>query len=217
MHPEMMDEILERVLVMEEAGVTRRLDLNAKHPEFFSEEQVQGMKERELIREQGGILQLTERGRELARGIVRRHRLAERLLRDVLNMEESQSENEACCFEHNLTPGIVDSICTLLGHPRECPHSRPIPEGTCCRQYRESVEAIFTTLSKLKLGERGTVAYLNSKNYNRIKKLHAFGIVPGAMVQLIQRSPSIVMQVDETQIALEKNVAEDIFIRRREE
>ena len=151
-----------------------------------------------------------------ARGIIRRHRIAERLLKDVLNMEEPQSEEEACTFEHNITPGIVDSICTLLGHPRECPHGLPIPEGECCRQAKASLESIVTNLSNLRVGEKGIISYINTRNYGRIKKLYSFGFVPGVEVEVIQRAPAFVVKVEETQIALEKEVAEDVFVRRVE-
>ena len=128
-------------------------------------------------------------------------------------MEEEWSETST--IEHNLTPGIVDSICTLLGHPRQCPHGSPIPEGECCRQDRDSVGTIVTTLTNLRLGERGVVAYLTSSKFNRIKKLYAFGNLAGVEVELMQLSPAYVLKVEETQLALEQSVAQDIFVRRQ--
>jgi len=79
------------------------------------------------------IVELTPRGRERAGSIIRRHRLAERLFTDSLAMDsESEIEQQACKFEHILSPEATDKICTFLGHPRTCPHGAPIPRGVCC-------------------------------------------------------------------------------------
>src|SRR5579859_6515209 len=79
------------------------------------------------------IVELTPRGRERAGSIIRRHRLAERLFTDSLAMDsETEIEQQACKFEHILSPEATDKICTFLGHPRSCPHGAPIPPGPCC-------------------------------------------------------------------------------------
>src|ERR1700719_1773803 len=79
------------------------------------------------------IVELTPRGRERAGSIIRRHRLAERLFTDSLAMDsESEIEQQACKFEHILSPEATDKICAFLGHPRTCPHGAPIPPGACC-------------------------------------------------------------------------------------
>jgi putative ABC transport system ATP-binding protein len=81
------------------------------------------------------IVELTPRGRQRAADIIRRHRLAERLFTDSLALEsESEIEQQACKFEHILSPGATDKICTFLGHPRTCPHGAPIPAGQCCAE-----------------------------------------------------------------------------------
>jgi putative ABC transport system ATP-binding protein len=79
------------------------------------------------------IVELTPQGRERASSIIRRHRLAERLFTDSLAMDsESEIEQQACKFEHILSPEATDKICAFLGHPRTCPHGAPIPPGECC-------------------------------------------------------------------------------------
>ena len=79
------------------------------------------------------IVELTERGRKKAADIIRRHRLAERLFTDSLALEsETEIEQQACKFEHILSPEATDKICKFLGHPRTCPHGAPIPRGACC-------------------------------------------------------------------------------------
>src|SRR5713226_5921501 len=79
------------------------------------------------------IVELTPRGRQRAADIIRRHRLAERLFTDSLALDsESEIEQQACKFDHILSPEATDKICTFLGHPRTCPHGAAIPPGPCC-------------------------------------------------------------------------------------
>jgi Mn-dependent DtxR family transcriptional regulator len=87
------------------------------------------------------IVELTPRGRQRAADIVRRHRLAERLFTDSLAMDsETEIEQQACKFEHILSPEATDKICAFLGHPRTCPHGAPIPPGPCCGRTAEFVK-----------------------------------------------------------------------------
>jgi putative ABC transport system ATP-binding protein len=75
----------------------------------------------------------TEKGRKRAEDVIRRHRLAERLFTQTFHVhDEKEVAEQACRFEHILSPEATDSICTFLGHPRTCPHGSPIPAGECC-------------------------------------------------------------------------------------
>ncbi|MGH9492015.1 MAG: ATP-binding cassette domain-containing protein [Terriglobales bacterium] len=79
------------------------------------------------------IVGFTARGRQRAADVIRRHRLAERLFMETLHMQdEMEIEQQACKFEHILSPGATEKICTFLGHPKTCPHGSPIPPGVCC-------------------------------------------------------------------------------------
>ena len=159
-------------------------------------------------------LHLTAKGEVEARQVIRRHRLAERLLHDILNMEVEATEDSACEFEHFLADEVTESICTLLGHPRECPHGSQIPEGRCCREAREVVESLVVPVTKLSPGEEGRVAYLSSKSQSRLHKLMAFGISPGMNVKVHQHYPTIVLECEHTQLAMEAEIAGDIQVWR---
>jgi len=74
----------------------------------------------------------SEHGRLRAQRLIRRHRLAETLFSQTFQMQESQVEEEACYFEHILSPAVTDSICAFLNHPPACPHDKAIPRGDCC-------------------------------------------------------------------------------------
>jgi putative ABC transport system ATP-binding protein len=86
------------------------------------------------------IVDFTEKGRRLAADIIRRHRLAERLFTETLHMhDEAQIEQQACKFEHILSPEATEKICSFLGHPRTCPHGSPIPPGSCCQKEHAAI------------------------------------------------------------------------------
>jgi DtxR family Mn-dependent transcriptional regulator len=167
-----------------------------------------------LVTAQVDRLQLTPAGEDAARQVIRRHRLAERLLHDILHMSVEATEESACEFEHMLADQVTESICTLLGHPRECPHGSAIPEGRCCLEARQSVESLVVPLTRLAAGEEGKVAYLSSASPARLHKLMAFGIAPGMRVKVHQHYPTMVIQCEHTQLAMEEEIARDIHVWR---
>jgi len=85
------------------------------------------------------MIYFTEKGRKRAEDIIRRHRLAERLFVQTFRVvDEQEVAEQACRFEHILSPEATDSICSFLGHPRTCPHGSPIPAGACCVTAKRS-------------------------------------------------------------------------------
>lgn len=161
-----------------------------------------------------GEIRLTAQGRQTAEEIIRRHRLAERLVVDVLGMTLEESEADACEFEHLLARGVTEAICTLLGHPRFCPHQHTIPPGECCKRAQQEVPSVVSTVDRLDIGEKARVAYLSAPQFARLQKLSALGLAPGGTLKLLQKFPSFVVQCDETQIALEEEIARDIYVWR---
>jgi DtxR family Mn-dependent transcriptional regulator len=156
---------------------------------------------------------LTERGRPEAAVIVRRHRLAERLLHDVLRMTAAASESAACKFEHILEREVTESICTLLGHPLVCPHGKPIPRGACCTSHEHQIRAVIQKLSELHAGDDATIAYVQADNDARIDRLSSFGLMPGTPLRVHQMWPSVVIEFAGTHLALDRETADDIFVR----
>ena len=136
-------------------------------------------------------------------------RLAERLLYDVLGGE---FESGACEFEHMVTLEVVDSICTLLGHPRECPHGLPIPEGECCKHSTRTASSSIAPLTELEVGQSARVAYVNCRDDQRLHKINGLHIRPGAVVRLHQTYPSYVIECEGANIALDKEIAFNICV-----
>jgi DtxR family Mn-dependent transcriptional regulator len=163
-----------------------------------------------FIETDGGKVRLTESGETRARQIIRAHRLAEKLIFDALG---GDYEAGACEFEHMVNTEMVDSICILLGHPRECPHGRPIPQGDCCKRALKTAECAVIPITEMIPQQSSRVAYINGKsNQSRLNKIGALQIRPGTMIKLEQKSPSLVIQCEGADIALDENVAADIFV-----
>lgn len=160
-------------------------------------------------------ISLRKEGMKEAEGAVRRHRLAERLMVDVLNLKKSIMEENACRFEHLLHKDVEESICTLLGHPPFCPHGKPIPQGRCCKRSERAVKAIISSLVDVDKGTKGKVLYLHTMDNRKLQKLMAMGILPGVSVEVIQRFPSYVLKIGNSQIAMDEEMARDVFIRLR--
>lgn len=166
-----------------------------------------------LIQKLGNRLQLTDKGILEARSVIRRHRLAERLLVDILATKIDTAEDFACSFEHSIYAGIEENVCTLLGHPTTCPHGKPIPPGRCCQRALDIATPLIAPLSRLRPGQQGTIAYIRTHDDRRLKKLIATGTIPGSPIQLIQNSPSYVFQVGQTQFAVDEEMAKEIYVR----
>ncbi|MEE9152243.1 MAG: metal-dependent transcriptional regulator [Thermoplasmata archaeon] len=172
------------------------------------------LKASKLIAQDAKGIRLTKKGKEVAEGVIRRHRLAERLFHDLIRMNKRRMESAACQFEHILISGEVEEgVCTLLGHPRECPHGRSIPRGLCCKERREKVGKVIHPLSELKRGQKGRVIYLQTQDRNILKKLMAMGVLPGRNIALIQRSPSYVFSIGRSQVVVDKEIASNIYVR----
>jgi len=156
---------------------------------------------------------LIDKGRSEGEKIIRRHRLAERLFADVLDVKKKLIHSISCQFEHILHEGIEDNICILLGHPKTCPHGRSIPPGACCQKSKEITEKIIISLARLEAGQKGTVAYIHTNDRSRLQKFMAMGVLPGMNVALIQKFPSYVFQVGQSQFAIDKELAEGVYVR----
>jgi len=177
--------------------------------ESFRPELVQDLVTEGIVTLSGDRIGLTDKGLEHTRRLIRSHRLAERLVHDVLGVEY---EKGACEFEHIVNPDLVDSICTLLGHPRECPHGMPIPEGECCRQRAQLVESSVMPLPELQIGQSARIAYVYAASDSQLHKLENLLLRPGMTVKLHQRRPSFVVECENSMIALDDAVAGNIHV-----
>jgi DtxR family transcriptional regulator, Mn-dependent transcriptional regulator len=153
-------------------------------------------------------------GKEEGKSTIRRHRLAERLMMDVLNIRGESGDSKACQFEHLLNEGVDAKVCTMLNHPDTCPHGKHIPPGDCCLEAKRSGDLGVVPLTELKSGEEGNIAYVQTEDSKKMQKLVAMGVLPGNRLRLLQAFPSYIFRVGYSEFAVDANMAREIFISR---
>ena len=183
------------------------LKLNEESPE------TKEMLKKELVKLSSGSLKLTKDGEVEARDVVRRHRLAERLMVDIFDMKGVCVHESACEFEHILHRGIDEQICRLLGHPRTCPHGTKIPEGKCCKEKGIKDTRVISPLSLLKPGEKGKISYIQAGDQSRLQTIMAMGVLPGMEISLLSNFPSYLFKLGNSQFAVDETIAGEVFVR----
>ena len=131
-----------------------------------------------------GEARLTRAGLTVAVRVLRRHRLAERLLVDVLGMPWDEVHDEACKLEHAISQSVEDRLIVLLGDPKVCPHGHPIPPSDLSEPERPGVP-----LAQLAPGERAHVFGVTEELSEILKYLGEIGLRPGADVQILDKAP----------------------------
>lgn len=166
-----------------------------------------------LVLVDGGRIRFTPEGLEVARAVIRRHRLADVLLYFALGMHSHEDrERITCQVEHTLQPELVDGICTLLGHPTHCPDGQPIPPGSCCESNSRNAQSVLHKLTECEKGQQVQVKYIQPRRPDRLQRLIAFGVVPGAILTVEQTRPVFTLRLERSLLALEQDVAEDIYV-----
>jgi DtxR family Mn-dependent transcriptional regulator len=209
-----IEEILERLWSAREQGAALSRGLEGERFEFDAPAAVAAAERRGWVVADAGRLLLTRAGDERAAGVMRRHRLAERLLFDVIHVDSAAMEAGACELEHAhiLSEEATDRVCAFLGHPPTCPHDRPIPRGRCCAKFSSEVRPLVTPLDDGSIGANYRIVFIASRSHRRLDRLCSLGIVPGAQLHLHQRLPAFIVRVGGTDIALEPEIAADIFV-----
>lgn len=168
-----------------------------------------------LVERRDGRIYFRPEGRVEGMTTIRRHRLAERLMMDVLDIRGESAEEKACQFEHLLNEGVDTKICTMLNHPRTCPHGKPIPPGECCREAQAAGDLGVVPLTELRPGEEGEIAYLQTDDGTTMQKLMAMGVLPGSRIQLTNSYPSYIFRVGYSEFAIDSHLAREIVVRRK--
>ncbi|MBI3991523.1 MAG: metal-dependent transcriptional regulator [Candidatus Omnitrophica bacterium] len=207
---ERAEEILEALWIEIEEQGKKLLELGASRDEPAIEELIK----LGYIRKDTDHIHLLENGKAHAAGCVRRHRLAERLLVDVFDVKKKIIDEVSCKFEHLLHKGLEDNVCTILGHPKVCPHGKPIPSGRCCMEKADKKALKFVApLTGLQPKDKGHIAYLQTKDRSQMQKLISIGAIPGVSIALLQKFPSYVFQIGQSQFAVDKELATAIYVR----
>ena len=220
---EIVDEFLESLWLLEEQGkgpASRRsafscIVIDEGHVESPENAAVvvERMIKDNLLAMKGEEIAFTEHGRKMAAKVIRRKRLAEKLLTEVFSVGPSETRTSACRFEHILSPEVTDSVCSFLGHPPTCPHGKPIPRGSCCKKLSHHMRPLVMPMTDMEPGKVGRIVFIAPKNHSRMDRLSTLGIVPGTEVTLHQKRPAFVIRAGETELALDIEIAGEIYVK----
>ncbi len=157
-----------------------------------------------------GEVKLTRSGLEVAVRVLRRHRLAERLLTDVLGMAWDEVHSEACMLEHAISDRVEERLIELLGNPQTCPHGHPIPSKDLSEPRREGVP-----LAQVDVGTEATVAGVTDEVSEILHYLGEIGLRPAARVKIVDKAPlggPVTVDVDGTVHAISLELARMVLV-----
>jgi DtxR family Mn-dependent transcriptional regulator len=164
-------------------------------------------------------LELTDEGMRLATRVMRKHRLAERLLTDVIGLDWELVHEEACRWEHVMSETVEKRLLEILGHPTESPYGNPIPGlvelgQDDAGQFREGVQALHTAVS----GESRRVRVRRiseemQKDETLMGALRRAGAMPGQVVAAVTTSEGVLLGSSGETAEIVPEAAEHIFVR----
>ena len=207
------DEFLEALY---KAGENGRLpsdedSLGLTNP--MNHEDIESLLDDGFIVRENSKFDLTSTGKISAESLVRNHRLAERLFSEILDLKGKELNTTSCSFEHVLDTSVIESMCTILGHPPTCPHGKRIPPGKCCKASRRQVKPIVTPLTELPVAQNAKIVFITTPHHQRLGRLINLGVIPGGYLTVVQKYPSYLLKLGETEIAIDSAIASEIFVR----
>lgn len=211
---ERIDEALELIWVLYEEGHEELSRFRLSSDDSDTASLIDTLVQEGLAVIDGDKILFTDSGKKKAKGLIRRQRLAERLFSDVFEMPDDTVLNDACRMEHILSEELTESVCTFLGHPPTCPHGKPIPRGECCKKFKVDVTPVVMRLSDFEVGSSGRITFIVPSDPSRISKLNSLGITAGSIIKFLQKTPSCILQIDETTVAIDPEIAKEIYIKK---
>jgi DtxR family Mn-dependent transcriptional regulator len=169
-------------------------------------------------------LELTEEGRRLATRVMRKHRLAECLLVDVIGLEWEQVHAEACRWEHVMSEAVERRVLALLRHPTESPYGNPIPGLDELGEQTESDPALnhgMVSLSELDAGGNGRTVVVRrigepiQADPQLMYTLRRAGVQPGAVVSVTQAPGGVLVGSGGEAAELGAEIAAHVFVAKR--
>ena len=213
-HPP-LEEYLESILELEEEGVAviqARLAERLGHSAPSVSEMIRRLRTEGWITPKGKEVLLTQKGRQRAESVVRKHRLAERLLTDVIGLEWHKAHLEACRWEHVISDDVEARLIELLESPTTCPHGNPIPG-------LGKAIADLIALTDVTPGERVTLARVTEQveiDTASLTYLSEHNFTPGAGAQVRAKAPdgTMTLDLDDGSIAVGPALAAQLFVSR---
>lgn len=157
-------------------------------------------------------VELTRDGARLAVAAIRRHRIVERFLSDILGYAWHEADRLAGSFEHELPQEIEDRLFEALDRPTTCPHGFPIPDPS-----QDRIPQV-PSLDELSPGDSGVVALSGSTDPDIVAFLETLGIRPGVFVEVVEKHPfdgPVVVRVAGVDRTVGEKLAGRIFVKAR--
>jgi DtxR family transcriptional regulator, Mn-dependent transcriptional regulator len=212
---------LKTILELEEEGVTplRARIAERLHQSGPTVSQTVNRMERDglLVVEGDRHLHLTAAGREHAVAVMRKHRLAELLLVNVIGLPYEEAHDEACRWEHVMSSSVEAKVWELLGRPTSSPYGNPIPglsefdQGAASQPVGDGERNLtFPGLTGAVVIKR--ICESLQTNPGVLRELHAAGVDPGATVVVAQERDEVVVGQDGEQLRLPREIAARVFV-----
>jgi DtxR family Mn-dependent transcriptional regulator len=211
-HPP-LEEYLEAIHELGEEGmvvIQARLAERLGHSAPAISEMIRRLRDEGYVEVEGRSVTLTDQGRSKAESVVRKHRLAERLLTDIIGLPWDKAHSEAGRWEHVISDEVEALLIERLGHPTTCPHGNPIPGADADTRDLE-------TLAGRGPGDHvrlERVTELVEIDQESLTYLSAHGFVPGteATVQSLAPDGTMTLAVGDDTIALGPALAQQLFV-----
>lgn len=211
------EEYLERIYRLEESGSKRvkttdlAKDLGVS-PASVSEMLSQTLSKKGLVDyEPYKGVKLTRKGKKAAASMVRKHRLAERLLVDVVGVDWDKSHEEACKLEHALSEDVIEKLDKTLGNPTSCPHGNVIPD-----QDGKTTSDDSQPLTDYEPPSMVEVTRISNERSDILNQLCSMGIFPGTKLKLLKKTPlggPLLVDLGKCQIAVGNDIAKLIRVK----
>jgi DtxR family transcriptional regulator, Mn-dependent transcriptional regulator len=211
-HPP-LEEYLEAIHELEEEGtvcIQARLAERVGHSAPSVSEMVRRLRLDGYVVVEDRAVMLTEKGRTRAESVVRKHRLAERLLTDVIGLPWHKAHVEACRWEHVISDEVEERLVELLNHPTTCPHGNPIPGTDGHRQE-------LVALAGAEPGDQVRLERVTEQveiDMESLTYLSVHGFVTGADALVRAKAPdgTLTLEVGAEMIALGPALASQLFV-----
>lgn len=173
-------------------------------------EMIRRMERADLVEINGGVIRLLPEGHALAETVVRRHRLAERFLTDMLGLSWAEAHDEAGRWEHVISPTVEVAMMRALGDPTTCPHGNPIP-GT---DYQPPTSV---TLDTLTVGQSFTVSRIPEElefTPGLLEFLESSSLLPGhsGTITDVAEEGARVVEIDGRSVTITKFATQRILV-----
>ncbi len=211
-HPP-LEEYLEAIHALQEEGgqvIQARLAQRLGHSAPSVSEMVRRLRAEGYVELEDRAVLLTEKGQARAEKVVRKHRLAERLLTDVIGLEWHRVHLEAGRWEHVISDDVEARLVELLGNPDTCPHGNPIP-GTVARATPQMALAEAGPGDNVRLERVTEQVEIDLKS---LEYLDEHGFLPGTYARVRSKAPdgTVTLDLHEDTIALGPAICRHLFV-----